>query len=147
MTIKDLWTFAQQYIFTGQAAAVLICVLSMIQIAPIKINPWGWLFKWIGEKMMGTLREDIERLEKKVSDVQAEAVQRDVASMRWFILSFAQDCRDGVTHSKEQWTHALNQAKVYEAYCEKYEVQNGVIVEDTRYIRDLYAELSRAHKI
>lgn len=154
MTLQQMWSFIQEQLLTGKSAVILVIILSLVEIAPIKVNPWGALFNWIGGKLTGSLRselnslkKDIERVDKKVSDVQTEAVQRDVANMRWFILSFAQSCRDGAQHNKEQWTHALNQAKVYEAYCEKHMVQNGVIEEDTKFIRDLYAELSRDHKL
>lgn len=154
MTLKDLWDFMQQYLLTGQTAAILLVLSVLVEVVPIRINPWGTLFRWIGEKLTGSLRselndlkKDIEHVNRKVSEVRDEAVRSDVANMRWFILSFAQDCRDGVTHSKEQWTHALNQCKYYETYCAEHSVQNGVIEEDTKFVRDLYAELSREHKI
>jgi len=154
VTLAELWEYIQQYILTGPNAAILVILLSLVEISPIKINPWAWFFGWVGQKLTGSLRnelndlkKDIEHVNKKVSEVRDEAVRSDVANMRWFILSFAQDCRDGVTHSKEQWTHALNQSKYYESYCREHAVQNGVIEEDTKFIRDLYAELSREHKI
>lgn len=154
VTLAELWEYIQQYILTGPNAAILVILLSLVEISPIKINPWAWLFGWVGQKLTGSLRselndlkKDIEHVNKKVSEVRDEAVRSDVANMRWFILSFAQDCRSGVNHSKEQWTHALNQAKVYEEYCEQKKIPNGVIEEDTKYIRALYAELSREHKI
>jgi len=41
----------------------------------------------------------------------------------------------------------LNVADEYEMYCEKHEVMNGVVKQDTQYIRGLYQELSRDHKL
>jgi hypothetical protein len=66
---------------------------------------------------------------------------------RQAILQFARECRGGQQHSVEEWSHVLNVADEYEMYCEKHEVMNGVVKQDTQYIRGLYQELSRDHKL
>ena len=37
--------------------AMLLAGSIVIQITPIKINPWTWLFKWIGEQLNGDLKK------------------------------------------------------------------------------------------
>ena len=66
---------------------------------------------------------------------------------RQAILQFARECRAGQEHSEEEWSHVLNVADEYEQYCQKKNVINGVVKQDTLYIRQLYQELSRDHRI
>ena len=43
--------------------------------------------------------------------------------------------------------YVLNVAEEYEQYCVKHEVSNGVVKQDTKYIRGLYQDLSRNHQL
>ena len=124
----------------GWAAALIIILLSLVQIAPVKLNPWDSLFGWVGKKMNGQIQEQMDRLQKQVSDLW-------INSHRQSILTFARECRADIGHDAEEWNHILSVADEYETYCEKNTVSNGVVKADTRYIRELYQELSRQHRI
>ena len=124
----------------GWAAALIIILLSLVQIAPVKLNPWDSLFGWVGKKMNGQIQEQMDRLQKQVSDLW-------INSHRQSILTFARECRADIDHDAEEWNHILSVADEYETYCEKNTVSNGVVKADTRYIRELYQELSRQHRI
>ena len=124
----------------GWAAVLIIIALSLVQIAPVRLNPWDSLFSWIGKKMNGRLQEQMESLQKQVSDLW-------INSHRQSILTFARECRADIDHDAEEWNHILSVADEYESYCEKNIVSNGVVKADTRYIRELYQELSRQRRI
>ena len=124
----------------GWAAVLIIMLLSLVQIAPVKLNPWDSLFGWVGKKMNGQIQEQMDRLQKQVSDLW-------INSHRQSILTFARECRADIDHDAEEWNHILSVADEYETYCEKNTVSNGVVKADTRYIRELYQELSRQHRI
>lgn len=49
----------------------IIILLSLIQISPIKINPWSWIGGWFG-KIFGVkaLDEKVTKLEEKVDNVE-----------------------------------------------------------------------------
>ena len=66
---------------------------------------------------------------------------------RQSILTYARECRGEISHSSDEWSHILTLAAEYESYCEKNAVTNGVVKADTEYIRQLYQELSREHRI
>lgn len=106
---------------------------SLIQISPIKLNPWSTILKWIGKQLTGDLRKDVNSL---ITDFRRQT-----------ILTFARECRNKVDHSAEEWGHVLNVAAEYEKYCKDHNITNGVIDADTKFIRDLYQELSKDHKI
>ena len=124
----------------GWAAVLLILLLSLIQIAPVKLNPWDKILGWIGKKTQGEMRKQVSDLQKQITDIW-------ISSHRQCILTFARECRANIHHDAEEWNHVLSIADEYEVYCESHGVSNGVVKADTRYIRDLYQEMSRDHRI
>ena len=136
MTIKEL--VAQ--LTVGNVAAGIAILLSLIQISPLKLNPWDKLLGWFGKKLNGATIKKLEELQKQVRDMW-------INTHRQSILTFARECRADMHHDAEEWNHILSIADEYEVYCAKNTVSNGVVKADTEYVRDLYQELSREHKI
>ena len=124
----------------GWAVVLLIILLSLIQIAPVKLNPWDSIFGWLGGKLNGRTEAELKQLKKQVCDIW-------ISNHRQSILTFARECRDEIKHDSEEWAHILSLADEYEVYCQKNTVSNGVVKADTEYIRNLYQELSRDHRI
>lgn len=147
MTLEELISFLRIKDVTSVLLFMVPVVLSLIQVAPVKINPWDGILRWFGKKVNGELSGKVDRLEKRVEDVCRESEKRALADMRWHILNFAYTCRSGEEHTKEQWNHVLDQCKEYEAYVEQRMINNGVIEEDTKYIRELYNRLSKEGRI
>ena len=124
----------------GYVAAGFAILLSLIQISPLKLNPWDRIFGWIGKKTQGELHKQVADLQKQITDIW-------ISSHRQSILMFARECRADIDHDAEEWNHILSIADEYEVYCNTHAVSNGVVKADTRYIRDLYQDLSQGHKI
>ena len=122
--LKDIFTTPSVIIFGA---------ITLIEIAPIKINPWAALFKWIGKMINGDLREQVMELKRDFE-------KKNVEDMRWEILNFANTCRRGTNHSKDEWRHVMDQLYDYENYTEKKGITNGVIEEDAHFLRELYHE-------
>lgn len=133
MALNELLPLGELKDMTYISVLIFLAATSLIQISPIKINPWTSIFKWLGEQLTGELRKDLNGL---ITDVRRQT-----------ILTFARECRHDVEHSAEEWGHVLNVAEEYEAYCEAHKIKNGQIKQDTKYIRDLYQEMSREHRI
>ena len=125
---------------TGWAVVIIFLLLSFIQISPIRLNPWDRIFAWIGRRVNGEVKEEIKDLKKEIRDLW-------INNHRQSILTFARECRAEIYHSAEEWSHILNICEEYEQFCEKNEVTNGVVRENTLYVRQLYQQLSREHKI
>ena len=136
MTFKEL---VAQLTVENVAAGIAI-LLSLIQISPLKLNPWDKLLGWFGRKLNGTTIKKLEELQKQVRDMW-------INTHRQSILTFARECRADMHHDAEEWNHILSIADEYEVYCAKNTVSNGVVKADTEYVRALYQELSREHKI
>ena len=140
MTIYEMVTKMTGGELAGWAVAVIIILMSLVQIAPVKLNPWDSILGWLGKKTGGDVRDQLAALQKQVSDLW-------INSHRQSILTFARECRADIDHDAEEWNHILSVADEYETYCETNTVSNGVVKADTRYIRELYQELSREHRI
>ena len=140
MTIVEIVNKMTAGELAGWAVVLLILLFSMIQISPMKLNPWDNILGWFGRKINGKMHDQLKELQKQVSDIW-------INSHRQGILTFARECRADMHHDAEEWTHILSIADEYEVYCAKNTVSNGVVKADTEYVRALYQELSREHKI
>ena len=136
MTFKEL--VAQ--LTVGNVAAGIAILLSLIQISPLKLNPWDKLLGWFGRKLNGTTIKKLEELQKQVRDMW-------INTHRQSILTFARECRADIEHSSDEWTNVLNLAEEYEKYVTENKITNGIITQDTVYLRKLYQELSRNRKL
>lgn len=140
MTLVEFWQKLTEGGAAGWVVTGVILLFSLIQISPLKLNPWDRVFGWFGKKLNGETQRQLKELQKQVSDIWINA-------HRQTILTFARECRAGIDHDAEEWNHILSVADEYEVYCQKNIVSNGVVKADTKYIRDLYQELSREHRI
>lgn len=119
--------------FITQPGVILVGAITLIEVTPIKINPWKWLFSLIGNLLYGDMRKDIKELKRDFEETKAQ-------DKRWHILNFANNCRTGKLHSREEWNHVISELAEYEAYTEKKNITNGVIEENAKYLRELYHE-------
>lgn len=136
MNLKEIIS----HLNVGYVAAGIAILLSLIQISPLKLNPWDKLFAWIGRKTNGATEKRLASVEKQILDMW-------VNSHRQCILTFARETRAGIEHSSDEWTNVLNVAEEYEKYVAEKKITNGIVTQDTEYIRKLYQELSRDHRI
>ena len=140
MTAIDIFQKMTAGEITGWVLTALILLFSLIQISPVKLNPWDNIFGWLGSKLNGKTEAQLKELHKQVRDIW-------ISNHRQSILTFARECREEIRHDSEEWAHILSLADEYEVYCRKNTVSNGVVKADTEYIRGLYQELSRDHRI
>lgn len=124
----------------GWAVVLLILLLSLIQIAPVRLNPWDNILGWFGRKINGETDKRLKTVEKQIRDMW-------INNHRQCILTFARECRADIEHSSDEWTNVLNVAEEYEKYVDENKVTNGIITQDTEYLRKLYQEMSREHRI
>lgn len=140
MSVQEFVKVMQMENISENMLFIIIAITSLIQIAPIKLNPWDGMLKWIGDRLNSGIWLQLAELRRDLDD-------HIIAELRGDILNFARRCRRGVEHSEEQWHHVLTQAKRYETYVESHDIENGAIEEETKYIRRLHQELCRDGRI
>ena len=132
----DLIEYLKEFITSP--SIVLVGAITFIEIVPIKVNPWKWLFSWIGNAINGDIRKDLAELNKELSEMKRDFEQTKAQDKRWSILNFANRCREGKRHTKEEWDHAISELKEYEAYTEEKDITNGVIEANAEFLRERY---------
>ena len=125
---------------TSQMGWFLVLFLTLVEIAPIRINPWGALLKYIGKVTNGELNEKFDTLQGELEKFKREFEVKNANDLRWDILDFSNSCRNNRKHGREEWEHVVSQLKEYESYVEKHNIDNGVIEEETKYLREMYQE-------
>lgn len=123
--------------FIGNPVVLLIGSFTIIQIAPIKINPWTWLGKIIRKIILG---DSIEKLQADVQTLKKDVLDERVSSRRWQVLNFTNSCIVGVLHTKEEWDHCLSDLAWYEDYCRENDIQNGVMRQSAVYLHQKYQD-------
>lgn len=135
----------------------IIFILSfVIQITPIKINPWTALFKWIGKLITEDSDKNIKALIIKTNELETSinSVQNNLGSttaaiknkinenekdrIRWEILDFANSCRNGRKHTKDEFQHIIALNDKYHQLLEKTHDKNGIFEVEYEYILHLY---------
>ena len=117
----------------GNWGLAVIASLGLVEFTPIKINPLSKLLKWVGDKVNG---EMIKRIDKLEQDVNTNEMDR----IRWEVLDFANSCRNGRKHTKDEFEHIITLVKKYENLLEKCGKENGVFELEYEYIKQLYQQ-------
>lgn len=143
MTLLELWQFVNK-----NPLFIIIAVCSLIEITPIKINPWARLLCWVGGFLnievvsrIKDLENRIQEIEKNQKNFQKHQNQKWADDCRWNILDFADSCKLKRRHTKETWEHVMSQLHEYEEFCDINSIDNDRITEETKYLRKLYADI------
>ena len=133
-----------EYIYA--AVAALVAVPTLIQISPIKVDPWTWLARKVGRAINGELMEKFDRLESKVDQNQQIADERAAKDIRIRILRFGDEILHEREHSKEHFDQILQDITEYDAYCfEHPDFKNNMTHLTTRSIMETYSRLWEKH--
>ena len=120
---------------------VLIVLLTLIQITPIKINPWNWIGKKIGRMLNGEVLDEVSSLKKELTDHKDKSEERHATLCRAHILRFGDEVLHGTPHSKEAYDSILLDIDSYERYCTNHPgYKNNIAVQTIEHIKRKYQE-------
>lgn len=130
MTLNDI---------TMYGGGALLILMTLIQIAPIKIDPWSWLGKCIGRAINGEVLDKVETLSQDVKKNKADDDEQWASLSRSHILRFGDELLHGVAHSKEHFDQILLDISKYEKYCSEHkDYLNDVAHETIKRIKNTY---------
>lgn len=138
----------------------LVLLLTLIQISPLKINPWSWFakpFRWLGAAVGRCINADVlvelqsiktaqeatrDRLDEHIRDDQ----ENKANECRTRILRFNNELLREIPHTKEEFHEVLADIDFYEAYCRDHEdYKNGRAVHAIANIGRVYDERLQKH--
>ena len=104
----------------GGGCGILIDLLSLIQISPIKWNPWSSILKKIGKMMNEDLSTKVTKLENGLTALQKSCDEKAMNDCRTRILRFNDEILHKQRHSKEHFDQIITDISNYEQYCEEH---------------------------
>ncbi len=117
---------------------VLAALMTLIQIAPIKINPWDKILTWLGNHMNADIVKRVDVIEEKLDEHIRDSSEERVRKVRADILDFGNACMNGRKHTKEEFEFVISECDAYEKHIEKMQIKNGVATATIKEIRRLY---------
>ena len=125
---------------TGVSFGVFLFVLllTIIQIAPIKINPWDKILTWLGNHMNADIVKRVDVIEEKLDEHIRDSSEERIRKIRADILDFGNACMNGRPHTKEEFEFVISECDAYEKHIEKLQIRNGVATATIKEIRRLY---------
>lgn len=113
--------------YAAWGAALLIAVTGVIQVSPIKLDPWSILARKIGNAINQDIIAKVDDLENNIAEIRqinderaAQEEERNACVARQRILRFGDEVRHGQNHSEEHYNDILEDITAYEHYCETH---------------------------
>ena len=131
------------------AGAVLIALAgcaTIIEVSPIKFNPWSALAKAIGRAINSEVLSEVNKMKTEVSSIKDELAEQRAINSRVRILRFGDELLHDVKHSKEHFDQILKDITDYENYCETHpKFENDMTVLTTERIKEVYSDCWKNH--
>ena len=125
---------------------VLLLLLTLIQLSPLKINPWNASARWLGKAINGEVLDKLESVEKRMNEHIKADDERDADLHRARILQFNTELLRDIKHTKEDFTEILYNIDCYERYCREHpDYQNNRAVHAIANIGRVYDERLAKH--
>lgn len=112
----------------GNVVVIGAVLLSLVQITPLKINPWSHFFKWMGKLINGEvmdsikeIKDDLDGVHKELEHMKDTEEYREANNCRNRILRFDDELRRKVDHSEEFFNQILSDISFYRTFCSEHE--------------------------
>lgn len=130
----------------GWIALLLAGLSTVIEIAPIKVNPWTRIGKVIGRAINGEVIDKVDNLEREIKRMDHDAGERNAKAARARVLRFGDELIHNVHHSKEHFDDILRDITEYEKYCDEHpEFENDRMQITAQYIKETYQKCMKEH--
>ncbi len=137
----------------GWSGGGLVLLLTLIQIAPIKVNPWSAIVRGIGKALNGDVLKKLDVLEEGQVETRKRLDkhiriddERNADLHRARILQFNTELLRDSRHTEEDFHEILYSIDCYEKYCAEHpEYQNNRAVHAIKNIERVYDELMGNH--
>ena len=131
----------------------LILLLTLIQITPIKIDPWSAIARAIGRAFNGDVMKALDEVkaEQKASRSRLDEHirmddERNADQHRARILRFNNELVRDIPHTKEEFIDILADIDSYERYCKDHvDYKNNRAVHAIANIERVYDERLQKH--
>ena len=125
---------------------LLLALLTLVQIAPVKINPWSAIAKAIGNAINADVLRELDTVTRKLDTHIRVDDERNADSYRTRILQFNNELLREIMHTREDFIEILAVIDDYERYCREHkEYKNNRAVCAIENIKRVYMERLQKH--
>ena len=125
---------------------LLAVLLTLVQIAPVKINPWSAIAKAIGKAINADVLRELDTVTQKLDTHIRVDDERNADSYRTRILQFNNELLREILHTREDFIEILAVIDDYESYCRDHkEYKNNRAVCAIENIKRVYMERLQKH--
>lgn len=137
MTIEEIISYG---------GGTLLFLMTIIQIAPVKINPWSAIAKAVGKAINADVLRELDTVKKNLADHVKANEARNADEHRARILRFNNELLRDISHTKEEFIDVLADIDFYERYCREHkDYKNNRAVHAIANISRSYDERLRKH--
>ena len=131
----------------ASSGGVIFILMTLIQLAPIKVNPWSKIAKAIGKALNGDVMTKLNEMQGRLDEHIRIDDERNADMHRVQILRFNRELlQDNIPHTQEDFIEALSEIDFYEHYCKEHpEYENNRAVLAIENIREVYKERLKLH--
>lgn len=117
----------------------VIGAFTLIQITPVKLNPWTWIANLIHKFLFANIDKKLDALSGKVDNLEKQMDEEKARQARTHLLRFADELYEKKQHTQEYFLQILDEAKYYEEYVNEHKgFANGRTENACRIIRETY---------
>ena len=137
-----IWSFIKLH-----PEITVVGAVTLVQIAPIKINPWSWVGRTLRRVIIGDIDKKLDGISAKVDKLEDTMNERDAILARAHILRFNDELYNNVKHSRDYFLQTLEDIDNYEKYCEAHpDFKNSRTTMAEQNIKEVYQRLFAEHK-
>ena len=130
----------------GGGGGLLIALMTLVQFAPVKINPWSSLAKIVKNALYADISTRLNGIETKLDAHVTMDDRRTADAHRARILHFNNELLRDIGHTREEFFEVLTEVDAYEDYCRAHpEYPNNRAVLAIENIREVYKERQKKH--
>ena len=109
------------------SGGLLLVVLTLIQVAPIKVNPWTAIARTVGRAInkdvldgLAEVKDDQKETRRVLDDHIKVDDTRNADAHRARILQFNNELLRDIPHTREDFIEVLAEIDFYERFCEEH---------------------------
>lgn len=141
----------QEILFGG--GGLLAILLTFVQIAPVKVNPWSALARSLGRAINGEVLKDLAEVKQLQGETRKQLDahikmddERNADEHRNRILQFNNELLRDIPHTEEDFIEILAEIDFYERYCRDHQAyKNNRAVHAIANINRVYDERLLKH--
>lgn len=123
-----------------------VALLTLIQIAPLKINPWTAIAQAIGRAVNADVLKELNAVKSGLNNHIRMDDERNADEHRARILQFNNELLRDIPHTREEFIDVLADIDHYERYCKAHpEYENNRAIHAIGNISRVYDERLQKH--